>query len=136
MKKKSYKKYFNATLAAAVVASGAVVATPTAEAASFPDVKSSDYFNEAVKSLTDRGIIKGFPDGTFKPYQNVTRGQAAKIIAGVLGLDTVNVKNPGFSDVSTTNEYYGAIAALANANVIKLLNQKFTVIRQPPVASF
>ncbi|WP_172597838.1 S-layer homology domain-containing protein [Ureibacillus thermosphaericus] len=117
MKKKSYKKYFNATLATAVVASAAVAA-PNAEAASFPDVKSSDYFYEAVKSLSERGVIKGFPDGTFKPYQSVTRGQAAKIIAGVLGLDTVNVTNPGFSDVSTTNEYYGAIAALANAGII------------------
>ncbi|MFC5541625.1 S-layer homology domain-containing protein [Ureibacillus suwonensis] len=74
--------------------SAAIVApTGFAEAASFPDVKSTDYFYEAVTSLTERGIIKGFPDGTFKPYQSVTRGQAAKILAGVLGLDTNNVKN-------------------------------------------
>ena len=61
---------------------------------------------------------KGFTDGTFKPNQSVTRGQAAKIIAGVLGLDTQNVKNPGFKDVTTANPYYGAIAALANAGII------------------
>ena len=84
----------------------------------FPDVKSTDYFYEAVKSLTERGIISGFPDGTFKPGKSVTRAQAAKILAGVLGLDTKNVKNPGFKDVGTSNEYYGAIAALANAGVI------------------
>ena len=41
-----------------------------------------------------------------------------KIIAGVLKLDTTNVVNPGFKDVPTTNEYYGAIAALANAGII------------------
>lgn len=119
MRRKKQKSYFHAALAATVAVSAAIVApTGFAEAASFPDVKSTDYFYEAVTSLTERGIIKGFPDGTFKPYQSVTRGQAAKILAGVLGLDTNNVKNPGFTDVSTSNEYYGAIAALANAGII------------------
>ena len=119
MIKKTYKKYFNATIATALVRSGAVVVAPNAEASTtFPDVKSTDYFYDAVNSLVERGVVKGFTDGTFKPNQSVTRGQAAIIIAGVLGLDTQNVKNPGFKDVTTANPYYGAIAALANAGII------------------
>src|SRR5690606_24359008 len=119
MKKKSYQKFVNATLVTALAASAVAVAAPTAEAAkSFPDVKKGEYYYDAVMELSERGVIKGFPDGTFKPNQSVTRGQAAKIIAGVLGLDTKNVKNPSFKDVSTSNEYYGAIAALQNAGII------------------
>ena len=119
MKKKTNKKYFNATIATALVISGAPVVTPNAEAkTTFPDVKSSHYFYDSINSLVERKVIIGFPDGTFKPNQSVTRGQAAKIIAGVLGLDTQNVKNPGFKDVTTANPYYGAIAALANAGII------------------
>ena len=117
---KKTKKYFNATLATAVAASGVAAVAPAATEASssFADVKTGDYFYQDVLDLQARGIIKGFEDGSFRPNQAVTRGQAAKILAGVLGLDTVNVKDPGFKDVPKTNEYYGAIAALANAGII------------------
>lgn len=112
------KKFFQASFALAVLATGIAASAPNVEAATFSDVRPADHFYKAVTTLSDCGIIKGYTDGTFKPYQNVTRGQAAKIIAGALGLDTENVKNPNFSDVPTTNEYYGAIAALANAGII------------------
>ena len=118
--RKSKNKYYIATLAGTVAASS-VVAPSFTEAAgkSFPDVKADDYFSDAVSNLVDRGLVKGFPDGTFKPYSSLTRGQAAVILAGALELDTKNVKNPNFKDISTTHPYYGAIAALANAGYIK-----------------
>lgn len=84
----------------------------------FTDVKKSDDFYEGVLNLTERGIIKGFPDGSFKPYHNVTRGQAAKILAQTLNLDTQNVENPGFSDITEANEYYKPIAALVKEGII------------------
>ncbi|MER1984407.1 MAG: S-layer homology domain-containing protein [Solibacillus sp.] len=117
---KNMKKYFNATLATAVAASGVAVVAPVAVEASatFTDVKASDYFYNDILNLKERGIIKGFEDGAFRPNQAVTRGQVAKILAGVLGLDTTNVKDPGFKDIPATHQYYGAIAALANAGII------------------
>lgn len=84
----------------------------------FTDVAKTDDFYEAVKSLTDRGIIRGFPDGSFKPYNGVTRGQAAKILASVLNLDMDNVENPGFVDVKESDEYYKPIAALVKEGII------------------
>lgn len=120
MSKKRNNKYFIATLAGTIVASS-VVSTPNlTEAAgkTFPDVKADDYFADAVADLVDRGLVKGFPDGNFKPYNSLTRGQAAVILAGALKLDTKNVKNPNFKDVSTVHPYYGAIATLANAGYI------------------
>ena len=47
---------------------------------SFKDItKSYEYSKELSKVFTD-GIILGYPDGTFKPYNNTTRAEAAKII--------------------------------------------------------
>lgn len=84
----------------------------------FTDVKKGDELYESISILTSRGVINGFPDGSFKPFQDVTRGQAAKILANVLQLDLENVENPQFSDVATTNEYYKSIAALSAAGII------------------
>ena len=110
--KKAVRAFAVATVVAAFVAPAASANT------SFTDVRSNSSHADAIHSLVERGIIKGFKDGSFHPNENVTRGQAAKIIAGALGLDTVKIKNPGFTDVPTTHQYYGAIAALANAGVI------------------
>lgn len=119
MNKRQKSKFIKATTAAAVAASVVAVAAPIApEASSFKDVSSSNQFFDAIKSLSDRGIINGYQDGTFKPGQNLTRGQAAKIIAGVLGLDTTNVVNPNFKDIPSNHQYYGAIAALKQAGII------------------
>ena len=40
----------------------------------------SDYAREAVDSLTRDGIVSGFEDGSFRPGENLTRAEAAKII--------------------------------------------------------
>lgn len=131
---KSYRKLFKATLAA-TVATGAIVTTlpitTNAATISLKDLQvSQDYYND-VLNLLEKGIIKGFPDGTYKPYNAVTRGQAAKILAQVLELDTINVKNPGFTDVKETDEYYGAIAALAEAGIINGFPDKTFKQREP-----
>lgn len=119
MSKRHSSKYFNAITAMAVAVSAVVVVAPTvSEASSFSDVKPTHQFYDAIKSLSERGIINGFQDGTFKPGQNLTRGQAAKIIAGVLQLDTKNVTNPKFKDIPISHQYYGAIAALKQAGII------------------
>ena len=71
-----------------------------------------------MNELAERNIIGGYPDGTFKPGNPITRGQAAAIIAKLTEMDLTNVKNPNFKDVSEANGYYKAIAALAEANII------------------
>ncbi|HBT72172.1 MAG TPA: S-layer homology domain-containing protein, partial [Lysinibacillus sp.] len=94
----------------ALTASAVVVAPIESGASSFKDVQPTHPFYDEIKNLNDRGIINGFQDGTFKPEQNITRGQVAKIITGVLGLDTSNVSNPNFKDIPTNHVYFGAIA--------------------------
>ncbi|WOV86856.1 S-layer homology domain-containing protein [Sporosarcina oncorhynchi] len=89
-----------------------------ASAPSFQDVPSSKHFAEAVNDLAARNLIGGYPDGTFRPGESITRGQAAAILVKMTKLDTKNVKDPKFKDVSPANGSYKAIAALAEKGVI------------------
>lgn len=52
----------------------------------FSDVKSSHPYYKAISDLQARGIIGGYPDGSYKPEKAVTRAEAAKIIGGAAGL--------------------------------------------------
>ncbi len=52
---------------------------------SFADgTKIADYAAEAVERLTESGIVNGYDDGTFRPYANMTRAEAAKLIYFVM----------------------------------------------------
>lgn len=51
---------------------------------SYSDVASGAWYNSAVSTLTNAGILTGYEDGTFRPNQNITRGEAMKIINKVL----------------------------------------------------
>ncbi|MEG0472305.1 MAG: S-layer homology domain-containing protein [Solibacillus sp.] len=111
MTKKAFKIFTAATVAASVV-------VPVASAsAAFKDVSVSNSHYEAIHSLAERGIINGYEDGTYRPNETLTRGQAAKILANVLELDTTT-KDQTFKDVAKTSIYSGAIHALVNAGVI------------------
>lgn len=119
------QKTFKAAMATAVATGTLVSALPasvlgvSAATTSFSDVKPSHFYYDAVLKMAAKGIISGYSDGTFRPSQDITRGQAAKIMTNALGLDTKNVKDPGFKDVSKSYPFYGEIAALVNAGIIK-----------------
>ena len=54
-----------------------------ASAASFTD-EDAIVNVEAAAMLSDMGIIGGYPDGSFKPANAVTRGETAKMLYGFI----------------------------------------------------
>ncbi|OIJ18513.1 hypothetical protein BKP45_13180 [Anaerobacillus alkalidiazotrophicus] len=50
----------------------------------FKDVPSNHSAYEAIKFVHDKGIMKGFEEGTFRPNQHVTRGELAQIIQNLV----------------------------------------------------
>ena len=50
----------------------------------FSDVKSSDWFNNAVSTMVNAGVITGYNDGTFRPNDPITRAEFATIAARFL----------------------------------------------------
>ena len=65
----------------------------------FPDVTGDKWFAPYVNWGVQLGIIGGYPDGTFKPDNNVTVAEAAKMIVTALGFDALDFSFPyGFID--------------------------------------
>jgi trimeric autotransporter adhesin len=118
---KSYRKFLAGSVSAALVASA--VGPVVANAESFSDVKPDDSHKANIEALVQLGYIKGFNDGTFKPYQSITRGQVAKIFARILkdrGFQVPEDKK-AFDDVpvdSKDQELVEAAAIVKNAGVM------------------
>ncbi|WP_326910683.1 S-layer homology domain-containing protein [Sedimentibacter sp. MB31-C6] len=55
----------------------------------FTDVQETDWFYEVLNNVVERGIIDGYPDGTFKPQDNITRAEFTKVIVTALELDII-----------------------------------------------
>ena len=64
-----------------------VLAPITGLADGFKDVSSKYRFHDEILYLTGEEIITGFPNGSFKPDNVVTRAQAAIMIGRALDLD-------------------------------------------------
>ncbi len=90
------------------------VAIGDAPTMTFPDVRSGDWYYDAVKYNFERGYITGYSNGTFGPANNIQRQDFVLILARIAGVDlsTYEGQNGGFSDVPT-NEYYSAAVAWA-----------------------
>lgn len=64
-----------------------------AQDAPFPDIKDNVYKTE-IKEAAEMGIVKGFPDGTFRPNETVTREQAAvMIVKAIEKVITIDLNN-------------------------------------------
>jgi hypothetical protein len=61
-----------------------VLSTVVATANPFSDVPFSHWSYDAVNKLTSKGILQGYPDGTFKGEKNVTRYHLAMVVAKML----------------------------------------------------
>ena len=65
---------------------------------SYSDVKAGDWFNNAVSTLSNAGIIAGYEDGSFRPNGYITRAEFATIAARFFDV-TYNGKDL-FPDIS------------------------------------
>jgi S-layer homology domain len=86
----------------------------------FKDVDSNHWASEEINYLTEKQIIYGFPDGTFKPNNSITRLQAVFMILREKGI-SVNaweVEDPGFADVKPGQSGYNEIAKAVELGII------------------
>ncbi len=82
------KKVFKRTLALIISASLVLTMSLSAFAAKFPDVTETDYAwaIEAIETMADEGIIKGYEDGTFNPAKTVSKLESLVLISRILGV--------------------------------------------------
>jgi N-acetylneuraminic acid mutarotase len=89
-----------------------VTATSTACTITFTDVDQTNVFYPFIRCLACRGIISGYGDGTFRPFNDILRGQIAKVVSNSAGFD----EDPGpqiYEDVDGSNPFYQWINRLS-----------------------
>ena len=82
----------------------------------FRDVRSSDYYYDAVLWAVENGITSGTGADTFAPNATVTRGQTVTFLYRAAGSPAVG-GNAGFSDVNANDYYNSAVAWAAENNI-------------------
>ncbi len=79
----------------------ATTTTTTTQVQSFQDVPAGHWAKDAVDFITQRGLIQGFPDGTFRGNENLTRYQAALIFYRLLQTGALTNGSLSSTDVAT-----------------------------------
>ena len=85
------------------------MATSVFAAGTLTDIGDS-YAKTEIQTLYNEGIIAGYPDNTFKPKNNITREEFAKMLSVALGLPKNESASKKFTDVSDwARPYVGAL---------------------------
>lgn len=70
----------------------------------FIDVPKNSKYYGAIAALYNEGIISGYSDKTFKPNNNVTRSQVAKMLVLGFDLELANTTTTKFKDVNAIQD--------------------------------
>ena len=67
----------------------------------FADVILQNWFNNAISTLTNANLLYGYPDGYFRPNQDMTRAEFSAVIVRIMGQrDAMVTATSSFTDVS------------------------------------
>jgi len=94
----------------------------------FSDVTQQNWFNNAVSTMTNAGILNGFPDGTFAPDRTITRAEmTALIVRFTEGMSSMTLLESHFNDVSGhwAERYINTAAANAWVSATLTLDDAF-----------
>lgn len=81
----------------------------------FKDVPASHNASGYIDSAVKAGIITGYSDGTFRPNEQVDRGQMAIFLARGFKLSAESSKN--FKDMSSSAASYSSVKKIIQANI-------------------
>ncbi|QUG40575.1 S8 family serine peptidase [Psychrobacillus sp. INOP01] len=98
--------------------------TPTPSPIIFTDVPAKHWAADYIQKAALLGFMKGYPDGSFRPEQSLTRAQATSLIVRALKLETQEAAP--FEDIANfAAETKSEIAAGYKYGIIKGDNGKF-----------
>ncbi|UZN01357.1 S-layer homology domain-containing protein (plasmid) [Lysinibacillus sp. MHQ-1] len=89
----------------------------------FDDI-SGHWAKEMIEDLASRGIITGYPDGSFHPNETIKRNHMALILIRAFKFEPIR-EGVSFSDVSPSNPSYEAILSLQQAGIVDGSNGEF-----------
>lgn len=96
--------------------------------ADFIDVSIGHLHHEAINYVQSQGFVSGYPDGTFRPDQDISRAEFTKIIVGAAlnyspdqdpsGFDIYALSGISFSDISSGEWYIPYLREAMSLNII------------------
>ncbi len=89
--------------------------TPTAQG--FSDVPPGTPFYDEIMWLADEGITTGWPDGTYRPFDPISRDAMAAFVHRAYGSPAFMPEGQSFSDVAPDNEFFTEIEWLASSGI-------------------
>lgn len=88
-------------------------------AASFPDVKENTVNYGAVEYLKTKGVISGYPDGTFQPDKTINRAEALKMVTLAIGAQLDSQTPITFPDVSDSQWFYPYVRKAFDLKIVE-----------------
>lgn len=118
----TFRPYSNATRAQfakiIVMAEGLPLVPATTTAQSFTDVPATHPFYVYIETAYRYALISGYADGTFRPANDITRGQLCKIVVRAEGWMLMNPLTPTFVDVPSDSPFYQEVETAAAHGII------------------
>lgn len=111
-----HKKYLSKlllTLTLVIICS----ATFFTKAKAFTDVNPSTKSAEAITELSGLGIISGYPDGTFRPNNKITRAELAAIMGKAFKYEDASALH-SYVDVPSKSWFYDYVMRVSNAGIM------------------
>jgi len=84
----------------------------------FADMGADHWAAGPVQYLVAEGVVSGYADGTFRPNENVTRAQFAKMLVGAMGWDLQAPAAGNFSDVPSDHWAYAFVETAAAYGIL------------------
>ena len=112
-----------------LILSAAIFCLSVIPSFAYPDVSDDYWAADQIRILTEKGVIIGYPDGTFQPDNNVTRAEFAAMAIRALGQEHTKVAQPvHFTDI---DEEHWAYSDIQKALYFDLISQDKSDIFRP-----
>lgn len=86
----------------------------------FPDVSIEQWYGKYLYTAYEKGVVNGYPDGTFKPTNTVNRAEFYKILFNGMGADVNPVVTVApFEDVKTTDWFAPFVSYAKDFGIIE-----------------
>ncbi len=87
-------------------------------AADFTDTPANNTFFDYINWMVCHNYVSGYPDNTFRPNSNVTRGQLMKMVVNAAGWAIDTTGGPHFVDVPVGSTFYNYVETGFNHAIV------------------
>jgi hypothetical protein len=111
---------------AAVIISNILGLETSSTADLYVDAKNSPPWSKsAIGAVKDHGIMEGYPDGTFRPKQSITRAEAVVLLDKALKAKTTIIKTTTYNEAGT----YGPISGIKTIEGNVVISAKDVILQ-------